>query len=171
MTNFRTRPIAEAAPAEFRELMAGFPTGVAIVATITPDGSPIGMTCSSVCSVTVAPPTLLVCIRENSPTLAAMQRRGTFTVNLLHHEAQITAELFASGDPDRFDAVSWFAEPGHGNPHLYDDAHAIADCLVSRIEFSGDHTLVFGVVRQVSHRPGQRPLLHGMRQYSAWPAD
>ena len=153
----------------FRSLMAGFPTGVAVITTFDPDGTPWGMTCSSVCSVSVEPPTLLVCVRDGSPTLAAMLRRGEFTVNLLHHGARPVAELFASGDPDRFDRVDWEDPPALGGPHLVRDAHAVADCRVSRRQQVGTHVVVFGEVGHVTHRPGEHPLLYGMRQYAAWP--
>ncbi|MFB9902315.1 flavin reductase family protein [Allokutzneria oryzae] len=154
----------------FRSLMAGFPTGVAVLTTNDLDGTPWGMTCSSVCSVSLEPPTLLVCVRNGSPTLGAMLRQGTFAVNLLHDGARPTAELFASGDPERFDRVQWAHGPSHGGPHLVDDAHAVADCRVSRTQTVGDHIVVFGEVFTVTHQSGPHPLLYGMRQYAAWPA-
>lgn len=155
--------------ADFRSFMARFPTGVAVVTTLDPDGAPRGMTCSSVCSVTLKPPTLLVCLRSGSPTLAAMLEQSMFAVNLLHDRAQPVAQLFASGMPDRFDRVRWQAEPG-GGPHLLDDAHAVADCRVSHTDLVGDHMVVFGEVHQIWQRPGPEPLLYGLRQYAAWPA-
>jgi flavin reductase (DIM6/NTAB) family NADH-FMN oxidoreductase RutF len=155
------------ASAGFRSLMAVFPTGVAVVTTLDVDDTPWGMTCSSVCSVSVEPPTLLVCVRDGSPTLAAMLRRGSFAVNLLHHGARPVAELFASGDPDRFDRVHW--ETAFGGPHLVRDAHAVADCRITRRHQVGTHVVVFGEVVDVTHRPGEHPLLYGMRQYAAWP--
>ncbi|QUQ64189.1 flavin reductase family protein [Kutzneria sp. CA-103260] len=158
-----------ATSAGFRSLMAGFPTGVAVITTFGPDGEPWGMTCSSVCSVSVEPPTLLVCVRAGSPTLAAMLRRGEFTVNLLHHGARPVAELFASGDPDRFDRVDWAVPPVSGGPHLVRDAHAVADCRISRRQQVATHVVVFGEVVHVTQRPGEHPLLYGMRQYAAWP--
>ncbi|MGH3530178.1 MAG: flavin reductase family protein, partial [Pseudonocardiaceae bacterium] len=50
-------------PDDFRTLMSVFPTGVAVVTTLGQDGSPQGMTCSALASVTPYPPTLLVCLR------------------------------------------------------------------------------------------------------------
>jgi flavin reductase (DIM6/NTAB) family NADH-FMN oxidoreductase RutF len=157
--------------AEFRALMAGFPSGVAIVTAISPDGTPWGMTCSSVCSVSITPPTLLVCVRDGSPTLAAMLGQGTFAVNLLHDNARPTSELFASGRPDRFTRVSWHIGPAGGGPHLPDDSHAVADCRVSMTQPVGDHIVVFGEVFHVSHTPSRRmPLVYGLRRYVSWPA-
>lgn len=48
------------------------------------------MTCLSLCSVNVDPPTLLVCLRAQSPTLVAILRCGTFATNLLHGELAVS---------------------------------------------------------------------------------
>ncbi|WP_197523193.1 flavin reductase family protein [Actinokineospora pegani] len=154
---------------DFRALMAGFPTGVSVVTALSDDGAPWGMTCSSVCSVTVEPPTLLVCLRTASPTLAAVLDRATFAVNLLEHDARRTAELFASGDPFRFDRVEWTVDEEARGPHLRSAAHSVADCAVVRSETVGDHTVVMGTVERVLRRGVRRPLLYGLRSYSAWP--
>ncbi len=157
-------------PERFRAMMRGFPTGVSVVTTTDLTGRPWGMTCSSVCSVTLEPPTLLVCLRAASPTLSAVLVRGTFAVNLLHEDAQGTAELFASGDPDRFERVAWQHADGPGGPHLCDDMHAVADCRISDTLLVGGHMVVFGEVLRVVRRAQEcRPLLYGLRRYGSWP--
>jgi flavin reductase (NADH) len=166
--------VPETGPTDFRTLMARFPTGVAVVAAFDSQGRPRGMTCTSVCSVSLEPPVLLVCIRHGSPTLEAILDRAGFTVNLLHVGAESTARLFASGQPDRFEAVRWYPGPDPAGPHFPDDAHAVADCHVLRTESVGDHTVVFGTVLRVSQprvaQQPRRPLLYGFRRYEAWPA-
>ena len=161
-------PVTGSATEGFRAMMGRFPTGVAIVTTIDVDGTPRGMTCSSVCSVTMDPPTLLVCLRSGSPTLDAILRSGTFTVNLLHDRAQAVAQLFASGNPDRFELIEWADDPTTAGPHLVEDAHTIADCDVARTELVGDHAVVFGTPHTVTERHGP-PLLYGLRAYHEWP--
>lgn len=160
---------AGAAPDEFRTMMSGFPTGVSVVSATDPDGLPRGMTCSAVCSVSLDPPTLLVCLRDGSPTLEAVTDSGLFAVNLLHEDAQGTAELFASGDPDRFQLLPWEQTPDAAGPHLVRDAHTVADCGVVLTQRVGDHVTVYGEVRRVVRRHHQRPLLYGLRQFRAWP--
>jgi flavin reductase (DIM6/NTAB) family NADH-FMN oxidoreductase RutF len=156
--------------ARFRSLMSTFPTGVAIVTSIGSEGRPWGMTCSTVCSVAIDPPTLLVCLREHSPTLQAMLWLSTFAVNLLHGGARDAAELFASGAADRFDRVRWRHEPRFGGPHLMDAAHAVADCKVTGTIRVGDHIVVFGEVLGMVQqaKEASNPLLYGFRQYSSW---
>lgn len=152
----------------FRQLMATFPSGVAVVAAFDEQGRPRGMTCSSLCSVTTDPPTLLACLRNGSPTLDAIMWQATFTVNLLHEGAQVTAELFASGDPHRFAKTDWQAPPDCSGPHLMDAALAVADCRVSRVCAVGDHAVVFGEVLRARSGSGRGPLLYGLRQYASW---
>ncbi|GLZ28507.1 FMN reductase (NADH) RutF [Lentzea sp. NBRC 105346] len=152
----------------FRSLMASFPTGVAVV-TAFDGSSPRGMTVSSLCSATLTPPTLLVCLRAESPTLSAVLCGGVFSVNLLHANAQPVAELFASGDPDRFKRVGWIS--GAGGPHLVDDAHMVADCKISKTSLVGDHVVVFGEVMTItSPADHDVPLLYGLRRFSSWQA-
>ncbi|MFD5555110.1 flavin reductase family protein [Streptomyces sp. NPDC127068] len=159
-------------PTRFRALMAGFPSGVAVLtAADTTSGRPWGMTCSAVCAVSLTPPTLLVCVRVGSPTLDTMLRAGLFAVNLLHDGARATAELFASGAPHRFDQVRWEQGGGRGGPHLVDDAHTVADCVISGHQVVGSHTVVFGEVYGVRQHRVPRPLLYGLRRYAVWPHD
>ncbi|MFD0414027.1 flavin reductase family protein [Streptomyces sp. NPDC127108] len=159
---------AEATPDGFRTMMSRFPTGVCVVTALDADGEPRGMTCSAVCSVSIDPPTLLVCLRADSPTLAAALASGAFTVNLLHEGAQDVAELFASGDPDRFRATPWERAPDGAGPHLIRDAHTVADCDVVLTQRMGSHVTVFGETRRITQRHVQEPLLYGLRQFRSW---
>jgi flavin reductase (DIM6/NTAB) family NADH-FMN oxidoreductase RutF len=165
-----TRKAAGAGSADFRTMMSGFPTGVAVIAAEDLDGTPRGMTCSSVCSVAVDPPTLLVCLRDASPTLAAVLASGEFSVNLLHEDARGVAELFASGDPERFRITPWEQPVDGAGPHLTRDAHTIADCSVALTHRTGDHVTVYGHVRAVHRINDRPPLLYGLRQFARWPA-
>lgn len=165
----RSQHVGAAIPAGFRAMMRGFPTGVAVVTVTDLAGRPWGMTCSSLCSVSLEPPTLLVCLRGASPTLAAVLARRAFSVNLLHEESRETAELFASGDPRRFDGVSWCQHDRDLGPHLWADTHAVADCRLRDTVPVGDHVVVFGEVVRVVRSAHCRPLLYGMRRYSGWP--
>jgi flavin reductase (DIM6/NTAB) family NADH-FMN oxidoreductase RutF len=161
-------PAGSSDAADFRSFMARFPTGVSVVTALDEHGVPRGMTCSSICSVTLRPPTLLVCLRAASPTVRAVLWRGAFSVNLLHDGASGVARLFASGEQDRFDRIDW-RTGSVGSPHLPEEAHAIADCVVSRADRVGDHIVVFGEVATVTHPTQSEPLLYGLRRYAAWP--
>ncbi|GHH10584.1 flavin reductase family protein [Streptomyces rubradiris] len=150
----------------YRTMMAAFPAGVAVVTAADEDGQQYGMTCTAVSSVSVSPPTLLVCIQHSSRTLAVLSRTGTFAVNLLDDRARAVAELFAARRPDRFQHVAWTARPGCGGPHLAHDAHSIADCRVTGSVPVADHVVVFGEVFGVTGKDAPpHPLVYGMREY------
>jgi flavin reductase (DIM6/NTAB) family NADH-FMN oxidoreductase RutF len=147
----------------YRDFMSSFPSGVAVVTTIDPDGRALGFTCSSLCSVTLAPPTLLICANNRSGTLAALLARGVFAVNLLHDRGSRAATVFASGAANRLDNVAWEPSPRWELPHLVADAHSVAECRMVDARTVGTHTVVFGEVDEVTCHEGA-PLLYGFRR-------
>jgi flavin reductase (DIM6/NTAB) family NADH-FMN oxidoreductase RutF len=153
----------------YRDFMSMFPTGVAIVTALDLCGLPHGMTCTALASVTLHPPTLLVCLNADSGTLAAIRARGIFAVNLLHSGGRRTAELFGSAAGDRFREVLWEASPVTSLPLLM-DAAAIAECRVTRIHRTGDHQIVLGEVVSTNCSTDTVPLTYGMRRFSDWGA-
>lgn len=152
----------------FRTMMGAFPSGVAVVTTLDEQGEPRGLTCSSLCSVSMQPPSLLVCVHNRSSTLRAMRTVGAFAVNLLHADSRSVADVFASGAADRFRTVPWTPGDSLAMPHLKDHAHAVAECAVRTAAVHGDHTLVVGEVLGAATAEGRYPLLHGTRKYASW---
>jgi flavin reductase (DIM6/NTAB) family NADH-FMN oxidoreductase RutF len=144
--------------------MADFPTGVAVVTTTDLSGRPHGFTCSALCSVTVTPPTLLVCANLHGASLAALLERGLFAVNLLAESAIPTAVRFSSASIERFAGLPWLPGPATGMPLLRDDVCGAAECEVGGAIPVGDHMIVLGSVRAVrSHQ--DIPLVYGRRCY------
>ena len=168
MTEHKALSAEEAGPDEFRDMMSGFPSGVSVVTALGPDGQPRGMTCSSVCSVSLEPPTIVVCLRHGSPTLDAVLGNEAFALNLLHSRAESVAVLFASGDPQRFDVTPWHSGPMTGSPHLMRDAHSVAECEVTLTQRVGDHVAVFGQTRTITRHHEHSPLLYGLREFRPW---
>ncbi|MBY8877414.1 flavin reductase family protein [Actinacidiphila acidipaludis] len=167
----RTHQVPDRAPAvDFRDFMSTFCTGVAVITAFDDSGRPHGLTCTSLASVTLEPPTLLVCLHVATGTLGAVLERGAFLVNLMDETGKAAAQTFASRTPDRFDRVAWRPAARSGQPWLFEDAFAAADCEVTRTTPVGDHVAVFGRVVEVTSRPGN-PLLYGMRQFSGWTDD
>ncbi|MBE1489197.1 flavin reductase family protein [Plantactinospora soyae] len=154
--------------ADFRDMMASFPTGVSVITAQHGGAAPWGMTCSALCSLSVNPSTLLVCLRTESPTLRAVLGSGGFAVNLLHGEAEGVASLFASGAPDRFERVLWRPTGHTRSPALVEAAHVVGDCTVERSYPAGDHVIVVGVVRAIEQFRAGSALLYGFRQYGQW---
>lgn len=152
---------------DFRDMMSCFPTGVSVVTASDPDGHPHGATCSALASVTLDPPTLLVCLGLGGRTLDAIELSGRFAVNLLHADARTVAQVFATSRLDRFATVSWRSLPQTGLPHLHRHALAVASCTLTQQIVVGDHAVVLGRVTCVDRGAGA-PLLYGMRSFASW---
>jgi flavin reductase (NADH) len=153
-------------PDEFRTFMSTFCTGVTIITAVDRDGRPHGLTCTSLASVTLSPPTLMVCLNINSGTMAAVRDSGRFAVNLLHERGQRAAEVFSSPARDRFDRIPWQRGKA-GQLWLVEDAFAVAECRVTEAVAVSDHVAVFGEVVNVEQTQ-ETPLLYGMRRFGSW---
>ncbi|MFI9841235.1 flavin reductase family protein [Nonomuraea sp. NPDC051941] len=92
-----------AARAEFARVRAD---AEALVASVDGEGRPHGLTCDSLTSITLSPPTLLVSVGGGSGTLEAVLSRRAFAVNLLHDGGPRAAELFSSATPGPFTRVA-----------------------------------------------------------------
>ncbi len=128
----------------FRRVMGSFASGVTIVTTLDPDGQPRGFTASGMSSVSLEPRLLLVCVNTNSSTLAAMQTRGAFAVNILSEAQQALAQRFAARLEGKFGGVAW--RPGETGVPLLDGSLAYAECRVYHVYEGGDHVIILGEV-------------------------
>jgi len=147
--------------------MSAFPTGVAIVTTLDVDGKPRGLTTNALCSVSADPPLLLVCVDEESRTLAALLHSKRFVVNFVAEGRDELALRFASKADDKFASVAW--EPGLGGmPCLREDSLAYAECETEQELEAGDHVIVTGrVVGGMAPDPESVPILYFRRSYSS----
>ncbi|MFF7729512.1 flavin reductase family protein [Streptomyces sp. NPDC008001] len=166
-----TTALSPVGPDSYRALMASQPGGVAVVTTDDGLGTPYGFACTAWCGVSLDPPLLLVCASNTGSTLPVLAERGWFAVNLLHGAGRRAAEAFAHRDAGRFSAVPWRPAPDTGLPLLPEDAHAVAECRVVRLEPAGDHTIVLGEITRTETTPSPHPapLLYGLRTYATWP--
>ena len=104
-------------PAQFRQLLGRFATGVTILTTRDARGHPIGMTASSVASVSLEPPLLLVCVDRGHDMHAAMQSTRRFVLNVLAADQEALSRRFAADHPNRFDGIG-YTESEQGLPLL-----------------------------------------------------
>jgi flavin reductase (DIM6/NTAB) family NADH-FMN oxidoreductase RutF len=152
---------------EFLAIMSAFPTGVAIVTTLEPDGTPRGLTTNAVTSVSAEPPILLVCVDSNSRTLPALLHTKRFVVNFMRDDCAEICALFASKADDKFAQIAW--TPGLGGvPVLHEGAIAHAECSTLEELEIGDHVVVTGLVEAGSPPdPAQAPIVYFRREYAS----
>lgn len=153
---------------EFFEVMASFPSGVAIVTTSDTDGKPRGLTTTAVSSVSAHPPTILVCVDLNSRTLAALRARRTFVVNFVRQGCSQLCMLFASKAEDKFAHVSW-QPTASGLPLLHEEAIAWAECSTLHELEVGDHVILVARVEEGGvAEDAESPLMYYRRSWGVW---
>jgi flavin reductase (DIM6/NTAB) family NADH-FMN oxidoreductase RutF len=152
----------------FFEIMASFPSGVAIVTTLDEAGEPKGLTTTAVASVSASPPLLLVCVDLSSRTLPALRARRRFVVNFLREGRSELALIFASKADAKFERVPWRPTES-GLPLLVDDALAWAECETAEALETGDHVILLGnVIAGAGPRDADTPLLYYRRSWGVW---
>ena len=133
-----------------RAAMGHFATGVTVVTASGRDRH--GSTVNAITSVSLDPPLLLVCLRSDSHTLAALLESGRFGVNVLHETQQAIARRFARRGA-AWDGVGRHEGPLTGAP-LVDGALATFECAVHDVADGGDHQIVIAPGAHDHARPG-----------------
>lgn len=147
----------------FRDVLGRFCTGVTVVTSMS-GGRPVGMTCQSFTSVSLAPPLVLFCPAKTSRAWPQMQRAGFFCVNLLSHDQLELSDAFARKGVDKFAGVSW-RESATGAP-LLDGVLGWVDCTIYAVHEAGDHYVVIGRVMDLGVEEAPHPLLFYKGQYA-----
>lgn len=147
--------------------MSRLSSGVVVVAASW-QGGPHAMTATAVCSVSLEPPLVLVCVGRASRFHPAILGAGRWAVSLLAAEQEGEARHFA--DPGR-DLARQFADvphrlgPATGAPVL-DDALAWLECETWAVHDGGDHSIVLGRVLDAAATPDARdPLTYARGRY------
>jgi flavin-dependent trigonelline monooxygenase, reductase component len=151
MAESNITPIAQQAfdIAEFRRALGAFVTGVTVVTTIQPDGSPRGFTANSFTSVSLDPPLILVCIAKTAASYAVFSETQRFGVSVLAEDQKHVSGVFASKASDKFAQVPWSTR-ATGAP-LMDGAAASFDCTTHEVVDAGDHIILIGCVVDFVH--------------------
>jgi flavin reductase (DIM6/NTAB) family NADH-FMN oxidoreductase RutF len=139
--------------------MGHFATGVTVVTTRDQAGRPFGTTANAVASVSLRPPLVLACLRQESETLAALVQRERFAINVLHRSQSAVSDRFARrAAADSWDSV---AHRSSRDVPLLDGAIATLECELHDIADGGDHSVVIGRVVELEHggAPAAEPLL------------
>lgn len=146
-------------PRALRQAMGRFATGVAVITTRTSAGRLEGMTVNSFSSVSLDPPLVLWSLRRQARSRAGFVEAGCFAVNILSAEQDALSRHFATPMADRFESLAW--EPGHGGCPLLAGCLAHFECDTHEVVEAGDHLILIGRIRQVTHRDGVPLVFHG----------
>jgi len=153
-------------PDQFRALCGLWPTGVSVVTTRNAKGEAYGVTMNSVTSVSLEPPLLLICLTNDSETLAAMRETGLFCINVLTSQQQDLSGRFAHRRVDKFHGIS--VHDGRLGAPVLDGVLAALECRIEQVYPGGDHKIVVGeLVYGVCYDEEAAPLMYFKGQYAA----
>jgi flavin reductase ActVB len=141
----------------FRRALANMPAPVTVVTTVDPDGRSHGFTASSVCSLSLDPPLMLVCVGKRMRSYPAFEAADRFAVSVLAHDQEELARRFAVGGPEKFDHPDVTSDE-RGLPVIRGALTRLA-CSAAGLLDGGDHSILIG---RVEHAPvaGGAPLVH-----------
>ncbi len=145
----------------FRAAMRHLASGVCLV-THSVGGARAGMTATAVASLSLVPPTLIVCVNRAASTYAGLTPGVAFGVSVLGADHREFAERFAgrTGEEgaERFREGRWLIAP-HGAP-LLGDALAAFACEVEEIVERNTHAIVIGRVKRAAAASGGGALVY-----------
>lgn len=146
---------------DYRQLMRHQAVGVSVVAT-GEVGDRVGLTATSVASLSDAPPKLLVCVGRSTQAHNIVCEKGVFSVNFLSREQQELAERFAGrlgiDGETRFANTKWITL-ATGAPVLV-EALASLDCRLIESHTFKTHSIFIGRVMAGRCNTAAEPLVY-----------
>lgn len=149
---------------DFRDAMSLLTTAVNVVTTHGESGYH-GFTASAVCSVTDAPPTLLVCMNQSARSHSHFIDNKILSVNVLGTQHKRISDTFASKlcSIERFKQGSW-TQLRTGAPILA-DALVSFDCEIEQVQRVGTHSIFICRVVAIQQSERADSLVYFNRTY------
>jgi flavin reductase len=135
------------------------------VITICVGGTPMGITATAMSSISIHPPSLLVCINRTAAMHGRMEDVSHFRVNVLHRDQEEMARIFADRRHQALRFADGWTVDCERPPRLLD---AQASFLCRRIDHHrfGTHSIFIGQVEEVTFREDVNPLVYLDGAYS-----
>lgn len=152
-------------PAEFRELLSRWASGVSVV-TSNDSGLLYGLTVSSFSSLSLDPPLVLVCLSNANRIVDMIRASGGFAVSMLASDQVAASNYFAQtgrSPTPGFTVVEGEWTPS-GQP-IVAGSLAWMTCETHALVAHGDHTIAIGRVTESRVDDGKEPLLYWNRSY------
>jgi flavin reductase (DIM6/NTAB) family NADH-FMN oxidoreductase RutF len=144
---------------DFKKAMRRLASTVTIISTADENGHRHGMTATAVNSLTMDPPSLLICVNHSASIHAPLLGRQRFCVNVLTTEHEDLVSAFSGrlkGDA-RFEVGSWATED-QGMPYL-EGAQCNLFCDIDSVVPFATHSIIIGRVSAVRVEEGIKPLI------------
>lgn len=146
-------------PDTFKAAMRRLAASVSIVVAKGDEG-PVGMAATSITSLTVDPPAVLVCVNRMTSLHALLVPTAPLSVNLLGRQHREVSMAFGGGTPreERFKVGDW-QEGANGLPALA-DAQANLECVIDAMLAYGTHSIVIARVIRARVSGTVAPLIY-----------
>lgn len=150
----------------FRDAMRRVAATVSIV-SVQRGGERHGTTATSLTSLSMDPPSVLVCFSKTGRLHNFLHDGDRFSVSVLHTDNLATSRAFAStmSAAERFSFGDWRTD-SHGALYLA-DAQANLFCVKEREVEYGSHTIFIGRVERAMSRADVSPLLYSDGAYGS----
>lgn len=154
-------------PDAFKLAFRNHAAGVAVITADAGDG-PVGITASSVFSVSAEPPLLVFSISGRSSSAPTIRRTDTLVVHLLGATQLDIARLCSTSGIDRFADTSIWRRLPTGEPHFPGVPVWIRGRVINRME-AGDSTVIAVHALESGHAEGPvaAPLVYHNRTWHA----
>ena len=154
-------PAPDAQSEPFKRAMRHLAGAVSVITTGSGEQR-TGFTATSVSSLSVDPPTLIVCLNRDSSSWPVLLEHGAFCVNILAHDHLHVADRFAgrggAKGVARYEGAEW-QTLSTGTLALA-GALAAIDCEVEEALERHTHTILIGRVKALQLRDDAEPLLY-----------
>ncbi len=151
----------------FKSAMRHLAGGVTVV-TVAYEGQLGGLAATAVTSLSVEPPSLLVCVKQNTSAMPLLLASGCFAVSILGHAHQPIADRFSGRDgsrgAERFRDAIWVETPGR--PPVLADALASFECEVEEVIERFSHAIIIGRVSASRAIGGDGALVYWRAAYA-----
>ena len=156
----------------FRQAMRQIAGGVCVI-TADDGQDRTGLTATSVVSVSMDPPELLISVNRSSSSWPVLEKAGRFGINVLNHTQQHVAENFAGRGglrgAARYAGDDW--KQTTQGVWLSRKALAVFACDLEKIVHHRQHALVIGKVTFIDVNPGPLPLAYWEGSYRTFTQD
>ncbi|KVM76022.1 flavin reductase [Burkholderia ubonensis] len=147
---------------QLKRAMRGVAAPVTIVTTggDGPAGAPCAITASSFTSVSLDPPTVLVCINRQASIHASITDSRRFCVNALQScHAPLALACSLSGSDARFAHGAWRIDAATGLPYLENAQTSFFCDTLEQFEV-GSHSILVGEVTRLAMLDDINPLMY-----------
>jgi flavin reductase (DIM6/NTAB) family NADH-FMN oxidoreductase RutF len=148
---------------DLRSLMRFVPHNVAVLA-VDHDGDRMGVTISSLVSLSLEPPLIGVSIGKQASLYELVRNAGAFSISLLGDGQEELAQRFAAGRPP---LVHWEGVAIRRGRHapLIEGALGWIEARTRSAHDAGDHTFFIAEVESVERGPAPSALMYRDRSY------